>query len=102
MPSYDISSTQKAIVAYGTTIFSGGGSGPVDWAAITSKPSLYYTATFADARSIIINHNMKKYPAVRVIDTGGTEWYGGKITYTDLNNIKVEFSYLFAGTIYLA
>lgn len=93
---------QRAVIAYGTSTSSGGGSGSSAWTDITGKPNLYHTATFTDARNIVISHNMRKYPAVRVIDTGGTEWFGGKITYTDLNNIKVEFSYLFAGTIYLA
>jgi hypothetical protein len=102
MAAYDISATQKAIVAYGTTIFSGGGSGPVDWAAITSKPSLYYTTTFTDSRNIAINHNMRKYPSVRVIDTALTEWHGAKVIYTDLNNIVVQFNYMFGGTIWLA
>ena len=102
MASYDISSTQKAIVAYGIITTNGGITGSVSWNDVSGKPSLYFTATFTDARNIVINHNMKKYPAVRVIDTGGTEWLGGKITYTDLNNIKVEFNYLFGGTIFLA
>lgn len=97
-----VSSTNKAIVAYGTTIAgSGGGGGSSAWADITGKPQLYYTGTFTDARNITVTHNMRKYPGYRVVDTGGTEWFGGEVTYTDLNTIKVSFNYLFGGTIYL-
>jgi hypothetical protein len=100
MESLDVvSSMNKAIVAYG--VGGSGGSGSSDWSDITNKPALYYTGTFTDSTNIVITHNMRKYPSIRVIDTGGTEWHGGVVTYTDLNNIKVKFSYLFGGTIYL-
>lgn len=82
---------------------SGGATGTVDWSDLINRPPLYYTGAFTDSTNIVINHNMKKYPSVRVVDTGGTEWHSPKsITFTDLDNIVVKFNYLFAGTIYLS
>lgn len=101
MAAYDISATQKAIVAYGVSLGSGGSGGSSDWSDITNKPIFFHKSTFTDSTNIVINHRMQKNPGVRVLDTAGTEWYGATITYTDLNNIKVQFNYLFGGTIFL-
>jgi len=47
-----------------------------------------------------INHNMGKFPAVDVIDSGGTN-VEGDIFYVDADNITITFSASFGGTAYL-
>lgn len=48
----------------------------------------------------IINHGLKKYPSVTVVDSAGTKVYGD-IDYLDMNSIKIKFSAKFSGTAYL-
>lgn len=82
---------------------SGGATGTVDWADLLNVPPLYYKGTFTDSTNITVNHKMKKYPTVRVLDTAGTEWvYPNQVIHTDLDNIIVKFNYLFGGTIWLS
>jgi hypothetical protein len=47
-----------------------------------------------------INHNLGKFPSVTVIDTGNTV-VTGQYTYTDNNNVTLNFSAGFAGKAYL-
>jgi len=47
-----------------------------------------------------VNHNMGKFPAVDVIDTGGTN-VEGDVFYVDANNLTLTFSAPFTGTAYL-
>ena len=47
-----------------------------------------------------VTHNMGKFPAVDVIDTGGTN-VEGDIFYVDANNLTLTFSAPFTGTAYL-
>lgn len=46
-----------------------------------------------------INHGLGKYPAITVVDSGGTVVLGG-ITYVSANVATVEFSTAFSGTAY--
>jgi hypothetical protein len=62
---------------------------------------LHYEHTQAVASAVwTINHNMHKYPAVLVIDSGGDE-VEGVIAFTDTDNIQLTFSAPFSGTAYL-
>lgn len=47
-----------------------------------------------------INHNMKKYPSVTVVDSANTVVYG-EVVYDDLNNLHILFSSEFSGKAYL-
>jgi hypothetical protein len=47
-----------------------------------------------------IQHDLKKYPSIRVIDNGGTE-VEGHIQDIDINNLTITFSAGFAGKAYL-
>lgn len=44
----------------------------------------------------IINHNLNKYPAISVIDSGNNEVVG-EVEYIDLNNLKINFIGSFTG-----
>jgi len=47
-----------------------------------------------------IQHNLGKFPSITVIDTGDTV-VTGEYTYTDNNNVVLNFSAAFAGKAYL-
>ena len=47
-----------------------------------------------------IQHNLKKFPSITVIDTGDTV-VTGEYTYIDNNNVQLNFSAGFAGKAYL-
>jgi len=75
----------------------------VAWTNVTGKPSFYFEHPFANSTNIVINHNLGTKPGgIRVIDSGGTEWFGFTVTYTDSNNLTIVFSNLFGGTVYLS
>lgn len=79
--------------------------GPVgtsDWDDLVNKPPLYFTYSFSNQSIVEFDHNMQKYPSVRVIDSGGSEWFGGKIEYLSINRIKIEHSVAITGDIILS
>lgn len=47
-----------------------------------------------------INHNLNKFPSVSVVNNNNVLLYG-EVTYTDLNNLTINFSAGFAGKAYL-
>ena len=47
----------------------------------------------------VVNHNLSKYPAVMVVDSGHTEIIGD-ISYIDLNTVRVSFSSAFSGKVF--
>lgn len=78
----------------------------IDWTNVTNKPDLSVTFPFSDSTNIVVaNHGMKKKPSIRVIDSGGTEWYGWNVTYTGaggLDGVVVSFTSLFSGELILS
>ena len=54
----------------------------------------------APATTWNIQHNLGKFPSITVIDTGDTV-VTGEYTYTDNNNVVLNFSAAFAGKAYL-
>jgi hypothetical protein len=54
----------------------------------------------APATTWNIQHNLGKFPSITVIDTGNTV-VNGEYTYTDNNNVVLNFSAAFAGKAYL-
>ena len=54
----------------------------------------------APATTWTITHNLEKFPSITVIDTGNTV-VNGEYTYTDNNNVVLNFSAAFAGKAYL-
>lgn len=47
-----------------------------------------------------INHNLAKYPAISVVDSGGNTVIG-EIKYIDQNNLTISFMSAFSGKAYL-
>ena len=47
-----------------------------------------------------IEHSLKRYPSVTVVDTGGNVVVGS-VQYIDKNNIIILFTCEFSGTVYL-
>ena len=47
-----------------------------------------------------ITHNLGKYPAVSVVNSGGTVSIG-EVTYINLNQVTITFSAMFSGRAYL-
>jgi hypothetical protein len=69
-------------------VAANGGTGSVD------KNYLHNQGTPATTWSI--NHNLNKYPAVQVFDSGNSMVIGD-VVYDDLNNITITFSAAFSG-----
>lgn len=48
----------------------------------------------------IINHKLKKYPSVSIIDSAGTN-VTGEVTYLDENSLRINFSSIMSGKAFL-
>lgn len=48
----------------------------------------------------IINHKLKKYPSVSIIDSAGTNVIG-EVTYLDENSLRINFSSIMSGEAFL-
>lgn len=59
---------------------------------------IYEQATAANVWEI--QHNMKKYPSVTIIDSANNEVMGA-VEYIDNNNLKITFNGAFGGKAYL-
>ncbi len=47
-----------------------------------------------------IQHNLNKFPSVEVVDSAGTVVIG-EVSYTDVNNLTIDFISGFSGKAYL-
>ena len=61
------------------------------------KNFVYIQATSSDIWEI--THNLNKYPAVTVVDSGGSVVIG-EIVYIDKNNVRITFTSAFSGKAY--
>lgn len=77
-------------------------SGTPDWNLIINKPVMTDRRDFLNTNVIVFAHNMQKYPAVYIEDTGGNRWFPTTIDYPTLNDITITFDSVFSGTVYLA
>lgn len=57
-----------------------------------------YTITFAPTDTLIVTHNLNKYPAVSVITSAGDEVIGN-IEYLTLDSLMLVFSSSFGGRV---
>lgn len=64
---------------------------------ICDKTFVYNQATSSDIWEI--THNLNKYPAVTVVDSGGSVVIG-EIVYIDKNNVRITFTSAFSGKAY--
>lgn len=64
---------------------------------VNDKNFVYAQATFSDIWEI--THNLNKYPAVTVVDSGGSVVIG-EIVYIDKNNVRITFTSAFSGKAY--
>ena len=64
---------------------------------VNDKNFVYAQATSSDIWEI--THNLNKYPAVTVVDSGGSVVIG-EIVYIDKNNIRITFASAFSGKAY--
>lgn len=60
----------------------------------------YVYAQSTAAKSWDIEHNLNKYPAVTIVDSGNNVVVG-EVTYLDKNNVRVNFNAAFSGNAYL-
>lgn len=72
------------------------------YAFLEGVPPLSYVHLFnaVDNGIIVVNHGMKKRPAIRVEDSAGTYWIPKNIDYPTLDTAIVYFDYFFGGTVY--
>ena len=64
---------------------------------VNDKNFVYVQATSSDIWEI--THNLNKYPAVTVVDSGGSVVVG-EIVYIDENNVRITFVSAFSGKAY--
>ena len=64
---------------------------------IEDKTFVYIQAVSSDVWEI--KHNLDKYPAVTVVDSGNSVVIG-EIVYIDKNNIRITFTSAFSGKAY--
>ena len=64
---------------------------------VNDKNFVYAQATSSDIWEI--THNLNKYPAVTVVDSGGSVVIG-EIVYIDKNNVRITFTSAFSGKAY--
>ena len=64
---------------------------------VNDKNFVYVQAISSDIWEI--THNLNKYPAVTVVDSGGSVVIG-EIVYIDKNNIRITFASAFSGKAY--
>ena len=57
-----------------------------------------YTSTFMPTDTLLVTHNLNKYPSVDVINSAGDEVIGS-VQYLTVNSLIVSFSAAFGGTI---
>lgn len=67
---------------------------------LSSPVKEYEHNQVAPARTWNINHNLKCFPSVTIIDSANSVVIGDVI-YTDNNNIKINFTSEFSGKAYL-
>ena len=61
----------------------------------------HYTHTQFNPSSIWeVNHNLNKYPSVTAVNSNNVVYFGN-VTYTDANNLTIEFSGGFSGKAYI-
>lgn len=61
--------------------------------------SFIYDFNASESGNIIVNHGMKKYPAVRVEDSAGQLWIPARIDYQNLDTVTIGFSVRFGGKV---
>lgn len=66
------------------------------WGAGTGDKN--FTEDFSVTSTVIVTHNLGKYPAVTVFDSAGDECEGD-VEFTSLNALTVSFSAPFSGTV---
>ena len=64
---------------------------------VNDKNFVYVQATSSDIWEI--THNLNKYPAGTVVDSGGSVVIG-EIVYIDKNNVRITFTSAFSGKAY--
>ena len=64
---------------------------------VNDKNFVYVQATSSNIWEI--THNLNKYPAVTVVDSGGSVVIG-EIVYIDKNNVRITFTSAFSGKAY--
>ena len=105
--AYEITSISNLANAYLFSLTHKGSSGEPTASSITLAgtgfvtPDKFFTFTQASASaSWNIEHNLEKFPSVTVIDSANNIVYGNT-TYTDENNLTINFSAPFSGKAYL-
>lgn len=58
-----------------------------------------YVQAFTTVSSVTVPHNLGKYPATTIIDSAGDE-VEGDIVHNTINQLTVNFSAVFSGTIF--
>ena len=79
-----------------------GDIGNPDWNTLINMPPQSIRQEYTNVNLIVKTHNMKKYPTVKLQDTGGTWWSPRTIDYPTIDEVVIGFDTLFSGTLFLS
>ena len=65
---------------------------------ISGNPDAYYTQAFTASSTVVVVHNLGKYPAVSVMDSAG-DIVTGDIVNDSINQLTITFNAPFTGTV---
>ena len=105
--TYEVSNVTALSNAYLFSLIHKGSFGEPTGSTVTfantalTRPDKFFTCVQSGASATwTIQHNLEKFPSVTVIDSANNVVYGN-ITYTDKNNLTINFSAPFSGKAYL-
>jgi len=105
--TYEVSNVSTLSDAYLFSLIHKGSFGEPTGSTVTfantalTRPDKFFTFVQSGASATwTIEHNLEKFPSVTVIDSANNVVYGNT-TYTDENNLIINFSAPFSGKAYL-
>lgn len=69
-----------------------------DYASPSSLADKNYVQNFTTTNTVVVPHNLNKYPSVSVIDSAG-DGVEGEVTYQNLDSLTVMFTNPFSGSV---
>lgn len=95
-----IQSGPRGLSAYEIWLQNGGLGTEIDFLNSLKTSGTFSYEQMIPSTEWYVEHNLKGYPSVTVVDSAGSVVYG-EVYYIDENNLKVIFNVSFSGQVYL-
>ena len=73
-------------------------AGTLPYSQITGTPALNFVQPFSAASTVVVPHNLGRYPSVTVFDSSGAEWETD-VTHNSTMQLTVSMSVTFSGRV---